>query len=69
MAQLKITRRELTAVLGASVAAPAQVATPGPGETAGEIQAQAGAELRQSAEQLEKFKLPMTAEPAFIFKP
>ncbi len=69
MVQLKITRREWAAAIGASVAAPAQVTTPGPDQTSDEIQAEARAEVRQSAERLEKFKLPVTAEPAFIFKP
>ena len=69
MTQLKITRREWAAAIGASVAAPAQVTTRGADQTADQIQIQARAEVRESAERLEKFKLPMTAEPAFIFKP
>jgi len=69
MAQLKITRREWAAAIGASATATAQVTTLGADQTADEILTQARAEVRQSAERLEKFKLPMTAEPAFIFKP
>jgi hypothetical protein len=69
MVQLKFTRREWAAAIGASATAPAQVTPPGAAQTAEEIQAQARAKARQSAERLEKFKLPMTAEPAFIFKP
>jgi len=69
MALVKITRREWAAAIGASVAAPAQVTTPGAEQTADEILAEARAEVRQSVAQLEKFNLPVTAEPAFIFKP
>jgi len=67
MAKFKVTRREWAAALGASVAAPAQVTTPD--QTSDQILAEAAGEIRQAAAHLEEFKLPMEAEPAFVFKP
>jgi len=67
MAKFKVTRREWAAALGASVAAPAQV-TP-PGQSPDQLLAGAAGEIHKAVARLEEFKLPMEAEPAFVFKP
>lgn len=66
MAQLKITRREWAAALGASVGTPAQVASQ---DLTTDLVAEAAGDLRKAATRLEEFKLPVEAEPAFVFKP
>ena len=66
MAQLKITRREWAAALGAATSAPAQVVSP---DQTTDLVAVAAGDIRKAAAQLEEFKLPADAEPAFVFKP
>ncbi|RPI17592.1 MAG: hypothetical protein EHM65_02950 [Acidobacteriales bacterium] len=61
--RIKITRREWAAALAAT-AVPIPAQTP-----ADETLAEARAEIRADIERLEKFPLPMAAEPAFVFKP
>jgi hypothetical protein len=69
----KFTRRELAAALSTSAVllahpqaqAPSAAAVSSPGE---ELKA-ARAQLMENAEQLDKFPLPMSAEPATIFQP
>lgn len=60
----KFTRRELAAALSTSVVLLAQ-APPSPDD---ELKASL-AQLHDNADQLDKFSLPMSAEPATIFKP
>ena len=60
----KLTRRELAAVLAASTALLAQAPPPANDETAASV-----AQNRALAGELDNFPLPMTAEPATIFKP
>ncbi|MGP0074180.1 MAG: hypothetical protein ACLPWF_19885 [Bryobacteraceae bacterium] len=60
----KFTRRELAAALSTSAVLLGQVPPP-PGDELKTSRDQ----LRDSADQLDKFPLPMTAEPATIFKP
>ena len=67
MGRLRITRREWVAAMGAPVAASSQVAAPG--QTPDQLLTEVAGELRKAAAQLEEFKLPMEAEPAFVFKP
>jgi len=70
----KLTRRELAAGLSASavlLARPATAQTPAapiPSNAAEELKA-SEAQLRETSDQLDKFPLPMSAEPATIFKP
>jgi hypothetical protein len=59
----QLTRRELAAVLATSTVVLAQ-APPANDETAASI-----AQNREMAGELDKFPLPMTAEPATIFRP
>jgi hypothetical protein len=69
----KFTRRELAAALSTSAVllarpqatAPTQALPTSPNEELKASQAQ----LRDNADQLDKFPLPMDAEPATIFKP
>jgi hypothetical protein len=73
----KFTRRELAAALSTSTlllarpqaqpAAPAPPATP-PVTPDDELKA-SRAQLRDNADQLDKFPLPMSTHPATIFKP
>ena len=67
MAAVEITRREWAMALGGAVSAPSQPAASG--ESAEEILAEVQAEARRTAERLDGFSLPVSAEPAFIFKP
>lgn len=60
----KLTRRELAAVLAASPVLLAQAPRSANEETTASI-----AENRDMAGELDRFPLPMTAEPATIFKP
>jgi len=69
----KFTRRELAAALSTSAVLlaqpPAQTPTqPLPANPAEELQA-TQAQLRDNAGQLDKFPLPMSTEPATVFKP
>jgi hypothetical protein len=65
----KITRRQWAAVLGAAAAtAPARTQPP-VSQTAAELAAEAGSEVRHDIELIGKFPLPASAEPAFVFKP
>jgi len=68
----KVTRRELAAAVSASALvlgkrAPAQPASPpsAPGDELNAVRTQ----LHQISDQLDKFPLPMDAEPATTFKP
>lgn len=60
----KLTRRELAAVLGTSTVLLAQAPPSARDETAASI-----AGNRDMAGELDMFPLPMTAEPATVFKP
>jgi hypothetical protein len=65
----RFTRRELAAALGTSAVLLAQPqGQPLPANANEELQA-ARAQLRDYAEQLDKFPLAMSAEPATTFKP
>jgi hypothetical protein len=65
----KFTRRELAVGLTASAVLLAQPPTqPLPANADEELQA-VRAQLRDNAAQLDKFPLPMTAQPAATFKP
>ena len=65
----KLTRREIAAALSGSAVFLAAVAAPAQSENAGDELQASLAQLRGNAEQLDKFPLPMAAEPATIFKP
>jgi hypothetical protein len=68
--QAKITRREWAAALSSSVVVARAQATPTSAQqTADELLDEARGEVGDSLAQLRKFKLPATAEPAFLFKP
>jgi len=60
----KFTRRELAAALSTSAVLLGQSPPP----SADELKTSRD-QLRDSAEQLDKFPLPMTAEPATTFRP
>ncbi len=63
-----MTRRDLAAVLG-SVAGIASVRAQAPPASAPEdLNAAAKEQLRKNSETLSKFDLPMSTEPAFLFK-
>ncbi|MBV9770636.1 MAG: hypothetical protein JOZ32_13760 [Bryobacterales bacterium] len=72
----KFTRRELAAALSTSTVLLAGVQSPLRGRTqtpplpgnSGEELKASLAQLRDNSEQLDKFPLPMSAEPATIFK-
>jgi hypothetical protein len=70
----KFTRRELAAALSASAVVLAQPALaqpeapPLPANAAEELKA-SQAQIREAADQLDKFSLPMSTEPATVFKP
>ncbi len=65
----KMTRREIGAALSASAALLAQTpATPQPQTPEDELKA-ARDSIHQNADQLSKFPLPMSTEPAVHFKP
>jgi hypothetical protein len=70
--QVKFTRREIAAALSTSAALLAQAPSPPPPQTAAlspddELKA-ARESNRQNSEQLAKFPLPMSTEPAARFK-
>jgi hypothetical protein len=65
----KFTRRELAAALSTSgILLARPQAQPLPANSDDELKA-ARAQLLDNAEQLDKFPLPINAEPATIFKP
>ena len=68
---LKLTRREIAAALSASAVllgqAPAPPVPPNPLSPDDELKA-ARDSIRQNSEQLAKFPLPMSTEPAVRFK-
>lgn len=61
----KLTRREWVAVIALPLAAQA----PAQEETPEQLLMRARKDVREGAERLEKFPLPMAVEPAFVFKP
>jgi hypothetical protein len=64
----KMTRRDLAAVLG-SVAGIASARPQAPAASVPEdLNAAAKEQLRKNSEALSKFDLPMSTEPAFLFK-
>ena len=65
-----ITRREWAASLAVS-AVPAAAQEPASQQKPApeELLAQAKSGVLESAEKLQKFRLPMATEPAFLFKP
>jgi len=73
----KFTRRELAAALSTSavllarpqVQPPAQASPASPPASPDDELKAVRAQLRDNADQLDKFPLPMAAEPATIFKP
>ena len=65
----KLTRRELAAALSTGALATSAVALAQVEPSADDESKTARAQLRENADQLDKFPLPMTAEPATIFKP
>ncbi len=67
--QKKLTRREMAA--GLMTASPVLSAATGSRNSgsARDTLATARQQIRDSAGELEKFELPMSTEPAFIFKP
>lgn len=65
---MKYTRREVAAALSASAALLAQTPNPPlPANAADELKA-AQDTLRQTQQQLDKYELPMSVEPAVHFK-
>ena len=65
---MKYTRREVAAALSASAALLAQTPNPPlPANAADELKAAQDA-LRQTQQQLDKYELPMSVEPAVHFK-
>lgn len=66
---MKLSRRGLLALAGASAGqAMAQVAQPPATPASPDLVAKARDENRQSAENLTKFEIPMSTEPAFVFR-
>ncbi|MCS6952766.1 MAG: hypothetical protein RMK57_00310 [Bryobacterales bacterium] len=61
----KLTRRQWAA----AIALPLATQAPAQEETPEQLLARAQKDVRESAERLEKFPLPMAVEPAFVFKP
>ena len=65
----KLTRRKLAAALSAGVlSAPAALVAQEQPSADDELKARR-AQIRENAAQLDKFPLPMAAEPATLFKP
>ena len=67
---MKLSRRGMLALAGASAfgTAVAQTATPQPEAKPDPLTA-AREENRQAAERLAGFRIPMSTEPAFVFRP
>ena len=65
----KFTRRELAATLSTSAVLLARPQAQPPLANSDEELKAARAQLRDNAAQLDKFPLPITAEPATTFKP
>jgi hypothetical protein len=67
----RLTRRELAAALSTSavlLAQPSPQAQPAPASSDDELKI-SRAQLHDNADQLDKFPLPMSTEPATVFKP
>jgi hypothetical protein len=64
---MKITRRRLAMAALAPAALPAQTPPPIPANREEELAA-VREQNRRNAEALDKFKVPVAAEPAFVFK-
>jgi hypothetical protein len=65
----KVTRRELAAALSTGALSASAVALAQVEPSADDELKAARAQLRENADQLDKFPLPMTAEPATTFRP
>lgn len=66
----KMTRRELAAVaMALSGAARPVLAVPEGQQSPEKLLAREQADVRRDATELEKFRVPMETEPAFVFKP
>ncbi len=63
----KMTRRDLAAVVG-SLSAIAAARAQEPAGKPEDLNAAAQEQLRKNSETLSKFDLPMSTEPAFLFK-
>ena len=67
---MKLSRRSMLALAGTGVALAQPPATaPAPPEGKPDPLTTAREENRQSAEKLSKFEIPMSTEPAFVFRP
>ena len=65
----KLTRRQMTAVIVGAVPPFVPLAAQAQEEKATDPLAAAREQIRESIQELEEFDLPMSAEPAFLFKP
>lgn len=65
---IKLTRRDIAVVLSGSAAALAQTPNPPPPQNADDEVQAARSQIRQNAQQLAQFPLPMATEPATQFK-
>ncbi len=65
----RITRREWAAALGATAAVAQAQAPPATAPPVAGLIAEARSEVQSDIEQIGKFPLAASAEPAFIFKP
>jgi hypothetical protein len=63
-----MTRRELAAVLGSATSIATVRAQEAPASQPEDLNAAAKEQLRKNSETLSKFDLPMSTEPAFLFK-
>jgi hypothetical protein len=67
---MKLSRRGMLALAGVSALGQAVAQTPAPQpETKPDPLTAAREENRQAAETLAKFQIPMSTEPAFVFRP
>lgn len=65
-----ITRRQVTAAIGAAVPLSAQIATPKPSDIApADKLSKAASDVREISERLAQMEVPMNVEPAFLFRP
>jgi hypothetical protein len=66
---MKLSRRGILALAGAGVALEAVAQTPAaPADVNADPVAKAREENRRSADKLAKFDIPMSTEPAFVFR-
>jgi hypothetical protein len=66
---VKLTRRQLVVAAAAgSIATVTASAQPTATQTATDLGQSAGVKIRQNADTLTKFSIPITTEPAFQFK-